>query len=129
MRPFLRVNMTRNNRGFNIWLDKELDENIPNTISAYCINLNESPFCIEVIGSNEFSKENDDWACYEDWLPTNRNIAVSKELFGNSWEEAQSNIESMVEGYLESDFRNVKKLKSAKTLAIGFVDGILSYFW
>ena len=121
--------MIQNNKDFNTWLNNQLDENIPDIISAYCINLNESPFCIEIIGSKEFSKENDDWACYEDWLPTNRNIAVSKELFGNSWEEAQSNITGMVEGYLESDLRNVKKLKLAKTLAIGFVDGNLSYFW
>ena len=112
---------------FGAWLDEQLDPEIPKEIIAFNINIYESPFNIEIVGSAEFDPEDEDWACNEDWVPENRIIPVCDELFGKSWEEAQESIMLMAMSYLKSNLKNVNKLKSAKAFALGFVDGSLSY--
>jgi len=119
--------MIQNEMDFISWLDRQLNENIPDQIVAFNINIYESPFIIELLGSTEFDPEDEDWACNEDWIPHDRAISVSSSLFGSSWEESQQNIMAMAKKYFDSDLRNVKKLKSAKAFAVGFVDGNLGY--
>ena len=77
---------------FHEWLNLQLAEVIPEKVVAFCININESPFSIELIGSNDFDKNSDDWACNEDWVPQNRSALVSPVIFGESWKEAENNI-------------------------------------
>lgn len=119
--------MIQNERDFIFWIDRQLEEHIPSHIIAFNINIYESPFNIEVIGSSEFDPNDEDWACNEDWIPRERSISVSKALFGNSWEEAQKRIHNMAEQYLKSESKNMRKIKSAKAFSVGFVDGSLSY--
>ncbi|MEL4273397.1 hypothetical protein [Shewanella xiamenensis] len=119
--------MIQSEKDFIDWIDGQLIEDIPTQIVAFNINIYESPFSIEIVGSSEFDPEDEDWACNEDWLPKNRLISVSSALFGNSWEEAQENILAMAKRYLQSQSKNAHKLKSAKAFAVGFVDGNLSY--
>lgn len=119
--------MIRNEKEFGEWLDEQLDTEIPEEIIAFNINIYESPFSVEVVGSSEFDLDDDDWACNEDWIPKIRMNPMSDELFGSSWDEAQENIMIMAKSYLESSLKNVNKLKSAKAFALGFVDGNLSY--
>ena len=119
--------MIQDQNSFSLWLDSQLSEVISPNIVAFCININESPFNIEIVGSAQFDIEDEDWACSEDWVPTKRNIAVSRSLFGKSWEEAQGNIIAMSEQYLKSNMKNNSRLSRAKAFAVGFVDGNLSY--
>ncbi|MDH3997655.1 MAG: hypothetical protein OET90_02345 [Desulfuromonadales bacterium] len=119
--------MINNESEFIVWLDKQLDVVIPDQVIAFNINIYESPFNIEIVGSNEFDPDDEDWACNEDWVPENRMHPVTDELFGGSWEEAQDNIIAMAKAYLVSDFKNVAKLKVAKAFAVGFVDGNLNF--
>lgn len=119
--------MIQSEKDFIDWIDGQLIEDIPAQIVAFNINIYESPFIIEIVGSSEFAPEDEDWACNEDWLPKNRLISVSSSLFGNSWEEAQENILAMAKRYLQSHSKNAHKLKSAKAFAVEFVDGNLSY--
>ena len=119
--------MIQNKNDFSNWMEHQLNENIPDEIIAFNINIYESPFNLEILGSNEFDPEDEDWACNENWVPKERMISVSSELYGSSWEVAQENIISMAKQYIESNSRNVNKLKQAQAFAIGFVDGNLSY--
>ncbi|MBU2709209.1 hypothetical protein KCM76_24655 [Zooshikella marina] len=119
--------MIQNDKDFIDWLDGQLNEKIPDEITAFNINIYESPFNIEIVGSSKFDPEDEDWACNENWIPRNRKMSVSSSLFGDSWEEAQENIIAMAKKYLQSNSKNVNKLKAAKAFAIGFVDGNLSY--
>lgn len=119
--------MIQDERSFIDWLDRQLNENIPDQIVAFNINIYESPFNIEIVGSSEFDAEDEDWACNEDWLPESRVIPVSTSVFGNSWEEAQENILAMAKLYFQSNSKNAHKLKAAKGFAVGFVDGNLCY--
>ena len=119
--------MIENEKDFIKWIDHQLEENIPDEIIAFNINIYESPFNIEIVGSKEFTPDDEDWACNEDWVPGNRKISVSEKIFGESWEEALENILSLSKRYLESKSKNNAKLKTAKAFAVGFVDGNLSY--
>ncbi|RJG35874.1 hypothetical protein [Motilimonas pumila] len=119
--------MIHNIEDFISWIDMQLNESIPNEIIAFNINIYESPFNIEIVGSNEFDLEDEGWACNEDWIPENRFISVSNSLFGNSWESAQENIVSMAKQYLNANSENVVKLQQAQGFAVGFVDGNLTY--
>ncbi|KPV96082.1 hypothetical protein AN214_01891 [Pseudoalteromonas sp. P1-9] len=118
--------MIKHEADFFSWLDSQLNEEIPSDVIAFNINVYESPFIIEVLGSNEFDVEDEDWACNEGWVPTSRYIEVSSDIFGNSWEAAVQNIINMAQNYLNSDFNNAVKLTQAKAFAIGFVDGDLN---
>jgi len=119
--------MIEKERDFYEWLDTQLDEEIPKTVVAFNINLYESPFNIEIVGSNEFKQNDEDWACNEDWVPKNRSVPVSARIFGSSWEEAQSNVLNMAKGFINSTSKNAAKLRVAKAFAVGFVDGNLEY--
>ncbi|QSX42152.1 hypothetical protein [Shewanella cyperi] len=119
--------MIQNEKDFIAWIDGQLNENIPSQIVAFNINIYESPFNIEIVGSSEFDPDNEDWACNEDWIPENRSVSVSNSIFGNSWEEAQENILAMAKLYFQSSSKNTHKLKVVKAFAVGFVDGNLSY--
>lgn len=119
--------MIENEKDFITWIEHQLDVDIPDEIIAFNINIYESPFNIEIVGSKDFTPDDEDWACNEDWVPDNRMISVSENIFGESWEEALENILSWSKSYLESGSKNNTKLKAAKAFAVGFVDGNLSY--
>lgn len=119
--------MIQSEKDFIDWIDRQLNEELPTQIVAFNINIYESPFSIEIVGSCEFDPEDEDWACNEDWIPENRVISVSNLIFGSSWEKAQENILAMAKHYIQSSSKNAHKLKEAKAFSVGFVDGILSY--
>ncbi|WP_448250566.1 hypothetical protein [Thalassotalea agariperforans] len=111
---------------FSNWLDSQLSVEIPANVIAFNISVYESPFIIEIVGSNEFDVEDEDWACNEYWVPTPRSIEVLNDLYGNSWEVAEQNIVNMARGYFISNTVNASKLQQAKAFAVGFVDGNLN---
>lgn len=119
--------MIKKEKDFINWIDGQLNELLSDNIVAFNINIYESPFTIEIVGSSEFNPDNEDWACNEDWIPKNRLIQVSSSFFGNSWAEAQENIVAMAKLYIQSSSKNALKLKNSKAFAVGFVDGNLSY--
>ena len=119
--------MIENEKDFIDWLDCQLDEEIPNNIIAFNINIYESPFNIEIVGSTKYDPEDEDWACNEDWTPQSRLSQVSKNLFGNTWEVAESKILSLAKGYIKSNAKNTSKLKTASAFTVGFIDGNLKH--
>ncbi|GGP58611.1 hypothetical protein GCM10009347_26310 [Shewanella algicola] len=119
--------MIQNKEDFSNWVNRQLGKNIPSDIIAFHFNLYEFPFCIELIGEKRFSLSDDDWACGEEWVPDNRRIEVSSEIFASSWENGLMNIVTMVKEYLTSDFGNSYKLIEAQCVAVGFVEGDLVY--
>ena len=119
--------MIQNEKDFIEWIDGQLNDDLPSQIVAFNINIYESPFKIEMIGSSEFDTEDEDWACNEDWVPENRSVSVAGSIFGDSWEVAQGNILAMAKLYLTSSSKNVFKIKAAKAFSVGFVEGNLSY--
>ncbi len=119
--------MIETQKDFFEWIDSRLNAKIPKDVIAFVINIYESPFKIELIGSNEFDPDDEDWACNTDWLPEKRMIEVANSLYGDSWQEAENNIFNLAAQYLKSAYGNATKLDTAKAFAVGFVDGNLRY--
>ena len=121
---------------FYSWLDSALSEDIPGEVVGFAINLYESPDCYEaeLVGAPTFDSEDEDWACddifmserfefpsetvLEDWEP-------SPEL-PSGWEAAQAMIAESVSNYISGASNGAKKLRSAKGVGVGFVDGNLT---
>ncbi|MBE3871809.1 hypothetical protein HJ160_24210 [Vibrio parahaemolyticus] len=118
--------MIHNEQDFRDWLDAQLSEDIPERIIAFNINIYESPFLVEIVGSEEFDLDNEDWACNEDWLPKKRQIEVSESLFGSSWQTAEQTLLQFTKQYVNSCCSISQKALSNKSLSIGFVDGSLN---
>lgn len=53
--------MIQNEKDFIDWLDQQLNDEIPNNVIAFNINVYESPFNIEIIGSSKFDPDDEDW--------------------------------------------------------------------
>lgn len=116
---------------FSKWLNHLLTDEItdivklPNGVIAYNFNIYEGSdltYDIQLIGANEYSEEDDDWAC-TDYYTSGENICYIKRTEQiKDWKDGQSYIRSLIVTYLkEGKCREV--LKKAKMIGIGFVDG------
>lgn len=109
---------------FYDWLDYNLKE-IPNNVIAINFNLyegTENTYDVEVIGTEEFSKEDDDWACEGVFLTEDSLFSIPIHNGISDWEEGMSYIKEMIEDYVKISkyYSNLQKLQG---LGIGFVDG------
>lgn len=106
------------------WLDSlELDD-MPDGIIAYNINLYEGDetYDLQLIGSDEFDKDDPDWACSEVYSSEEEICYIEMTDEVGDWENAQKLFAQCVKEYLE-DGKYADVLKSAKAIGIGFVDG------
>lgn len=105
------------------WLiEIDKTDKLPTDIIALSFNLFE-PFGLELVGSTWYDKEDEDWACEEAFIPTQRicpNFYVS-ENFG--WEKVLEIVTQILKE-LVFELSSIKLLK-VKHIAVGFVDGDL----
>ena len=106
------------------WLIKtnKTDE-LSSDIVALSFNLYE-PYGLELVGSTWYDEDDEDWACEEDFEPTQRSCP-DFEISGNpKWEDVlEIVIEILKELVKELSDLNLFKVKH---IAIGFVDGDLT---
>ena len=86
-------------------------------------------FGVEVIGTSEFSPDDQDWACEEIWEPKHRQLNIPVSFSGESWEQCLVVIQSLIEVFLAKDNRAAIILKSRLGIGVGFVDGDLNLVW
>ena len=114
---------------FAEWLTLAFGDGFPDDILAFCFNLNDRGdaglFSVELIGSDEFDAENDDWACSEIWSPAIRKIKIPLEFSGEDWRSCLEAITGLLKRILASKSNAAKILKSRRAIAVGFVDGDL----
>lgn len=99
-------------------------EVLPSEIMALSFNLYEEPYSIELVGSTWFDEKDEDWACDEDFEPTQRSCP-DFEIPGNlKWEEVLEIIATILKNLIEelSDLRLFK----VEHIAVGFTDGNLT---
>lgn len=104
------------------------NENLPRGIKALNFGLYE-PYGIELVGSKTYDKDDDDWACEEDFVPAERSCS---NLFIDESEDWNDVLELIVEILKElvSELSHLKLL-TVKHITTGFNDGdlvIISYF-
>ena len=110
---------------FATWIDKHLSENLPDDIVAINFNLYEgsgNTYDVEIIGSDSFDEEDEDWACGEVFSTRDDLFFVQRTNDIAEWEEGLSFISALVEEYLREG-KYAGKLKSYTAVGIGFVDG------
>ena len=106
------------------WLDEVMEQDIPNEVIAFCFNIyeeNDSTWSMELIGTEEFDEEDDDWACEEvsDFGTRENQFRWSEEA---EWNTVLDEIRNILEEYLENG-RYANILKSKAGVGVGFVDG------
>lgn len=110
---------------FSEWLDKTLEQRLPQGIVAFNFNLYEGAsgtYDIQLIGSDEFDENDEDWAC-TDYFITGEDICyIQRAEEIKDWEEGLSYIIGLVEKYLDKG-KNANILKGVSAIGIGFVDG------
>lgn len=106
------------------WIDEIFIKKMPNNIIAFNFNLYEdqdNKWSIELIGSDKYDPNNDDWACSE--IFTTRNSPFVFSHIGD-WNEVLNEVKHIISTYLNTGKYNVV-LKSSNAVSIGFVDGDL----
>jgi hypothetical protein len=109
---------------FNQWLDTILAE-INELPIAWNFNLYE-PACIELVGTQSFSKKDEDWACDE--IFASRDKYPNFELPQKQWEISLKDSVLLIENYLENGNYKSKLLESY-AVGCGFADGNLTLIY
>lgn len=105
------------------WIsDIDKTEKIPANIIALSFNLYE-PYGIELVGSERYDDEDEDWACEEDFVPRQRicpGFNISREF---KWEEVLEVVTVILKELLAE--MPDSQVFGIKHIATGFVDGNL----
>ena len=112
------------NNSVSNWIDKILDQEIPNTVVAFCFNLYEDAddyWSVELIGSASFDKDDDDWPCDEVFSTREYPLTWKNKT---TLEECLHTIEFHLSEYLQNG-KYSKILLSKQGVGYGFVDGDL----
>ena len=114
----------KNYEEFLTWLDEKLS-NLPQEVVAVNFNLYEGiddTYDIQLIGADQFDKEDDDWSCEEIFTTGEDIFYIARTNDIQDWEEGQAYISKMIIDYLQ-DGKYSKRLKELKAVGVGFVDG------
>jgi hypothetical protein len=98
-------------------------ETLPKDVVALNFGLYE-PYGIELIGSASYDKEDDDWACEEDFVPMERSYPNLRIDDTYNWESVLKEIETILKD-LAHELKDLPILK-VEHITTGFSDGDLS---
>lgn len=116
---------------FDKWLDTLLENNdMPENTRAFNFNLYDesddaydTAFGIQLIASDKFSEDDDDWACSEVWTSEEEVFYVdSSDETDKSRKNSQDCAKALISSYLE-DGKYAHILRAAEAIGVGFVDG------
>ena len=107
---------------FEKWLDSIFTSKLDSTVIALNFNIYETAnsYDIELIGSDEFDEEDEDWAC-NTVFSSNTMFEIENNTFSN-WESALEFISRLIKEYLNKG-NNSNYIKSFKGIGVGFIDG------
>ena len=110
--------------GFSKWLDGNLQQ-LPSDVVAVNFNLYEGSnktYDIQLIGTDTFDKEDEDWACEEIFTTGEDVFLIPRTDDIKNWEDGLSFITKIIEKYLQDgEFANI--LQGLQGVGVGFVDG------
>ena len=112
------------NMNISNWIDNMLNTDIPDNIVAFCFNLYEEGdgnWSMELVGSDWFDLEDEDWACNEITdFESRKNLYEWK--MDCDWEDALAYMVNELTEYLANG-KHSELLKSSIGVGVGFVDG------
>ncbi len=97
----------------------------PSNVIAYNIGIFETPdgYSVYLIGSDNYTPDDSDWACDEVFSPKERYFAIPNE--DRDWEKILSEVVTAIKIFVESPDVKTSYLSQAKFLTVGFDDGDL----
>jgi hypothetical protein len=116
---------------FAEWVDRACSRQIPPEALAFSFNLAETSdaFVMELIGSPRFDPSNPDWACDEVFEVRDPEFELPHSEVGREWEPVLQLGVTMVRRYLQDEGNAGLRLREAKGVGVGFVDGDLEIVW
>jgi hypothetical protein len=116
------------------WLASALAQEVPESVVAFSFNLFEletadAKYGIELVGADEFDPDDSDWACGEAWVASPRSISIPNAFANGDWDDCLRDAKRLLSKILGESSAPAAKLKEAKAVAIGFVDGDLELIW
>ena len=103
-------------------------EALPENIKALNFGIFESEngYTVYLTGSNEYDAEDDDWACNEDFTPSNRYLEFNKEEISKlDWEQFLKYIVESLKNIIKAENQDEYKILNVVNIATGFDDGDL----
>jgi hypothetical protein len=116
------------------WLASALAQEVPQSVVAFSFNLFElesadAKYGIELVGADEFDPDDSDWACGDSWVAGPRSISIPHAFANGGWDDCLRDAKRLLSKILGESSAAATKLKEAKAVAIGFVDGDLELIW
>lgn len=110
------------------WLES-VDSPAPEGIKAFYIGIFESEdstYMLHLAGSRHYDKDDEDWACDEDFVPEQQYTELyTKDMKDTDWENILNAVVSAVSRYLKTKTDDTSSLFYGKIVAVGFDDGNL----
>ncbi len=110
------------------WLRRILvAEAPPPDVVAFNVGLieTENGYAAYLIGSKSFDPGDDDWACSEDFSPTERYCEIGAGRSDETWEAVRDRVAEEVRKFLSTPEAQNSFLGRAKAVTVGFDDGDL----
>lgn len=111
---------------FAKWLDNLLKNDMPDSVIAYNFNIydeEDETYGVQLIASDEFSEDDDDWACSEVYTSEEDIFYIDhSDEKDADCERGLEFISQLVDMYI-NDGKFSDKLKDVKAVGAGFIDG------
>lgn len=120
--------MKNMNIEFFSWLDDILTQEFPQETVAICFNLyeeEENKWSVELIGTDDFDEEDDDWACDE--IVDFRDNLFHFEMI-TDWENVWDIVNKLILEYMDNG-TEAEQLLQYEAVATGFTDGDLQILY
>lgn len=115
-------------RLISFWINRIDDkEVIPKSVKAFNFGIieTENDYQTYIVGTNKYYKENDDWACEEDFTPKEKYLSLGADSKKWNWQEIQSIVKNGIEEFIETRISPLTFVHKAEYLTTGFDDGEL----
>lgn len=86
----------------------------------------EKGYTTYLIGAKSYSEEDDDWACEEDYVPSERYLVLPKDNVPSGWSEVQATIAQVLVELLRDEALEGTFLSTAEFITTGFDDADLT---
>jgi len=108
---------------FNDWLNKILSKDKFSKSTAFNFNLSEEndSFQIQFISTFSYNKDDEDWACDEDYT-SKKLFILPRQTAGETWQQGLEFCSNLVKEYLNNGEYSYF-LKEKEAVGIGFIDG------
>jgi hypothetical protein len=114
---------------FCAWLERiSKKEKPPKSVVAYNIGLFESTngYSAYLVGADEYSEEDSDWACDETFTPKERYFLLPDETKGQAWQVVLDRVARAAKDFLKTPAGKSSLFAKAKAVTVGFDDGDLT---